>query len=150
MKTDIIVNALKEVGTKESPANSNMQKYGEWYGKNGVAWCAAFVSYIMFKSGVKFPVDVETPKGFIWVPSLYIRAKQNGWITLEPEAGDVVLFDWQGDKQADHVGFFICWLEKGKTFVTVEGNTSIDNDSNGGEVMVRVRNIASVQAFVRV
>jgi len=42
------------------------------------------------------------------------------------------------------------WLEKGKTFHSVEGNTAIENDSNGGEVMLRKRtnhNVLFVKVF---
>lgn len=41
----VIATALTEVGTKESPAGSNKQKYGAWIGANGVPWCAAFVCW---------------------------------------------------------------------------------------------------------
>src|SRR5262245_39381108 len=37
--------AQGEVGVKESPANSNNQKYGAWYGMNGVPWCAIFCTW---------------------------------------------------------------------------------------------------------
>ena len=33
---------LTQVGVKESPSGSNMQKYGAWYGANGLPWCAMF------------------------------------------------------------------------------------------------------------
>jgi cell wall-associated NlpC family hydrolase len=146
-----IIEACKqELGYKESPAKSNKTKYGEWYGSNGVAWCAIFVSWIYSKCNVKFPKRIETEKGFKWVPTMYIRAKQNNWITIDPEPGDIVLFDWEGDKEVDHVGIFDCWIEKGKTFKAYEGNTSLNNDSNGGEVMHRQRKISQVQAFVTV
>jgi hypothetical protein len=151
MKAEIIRLAIAEVGTKESPANSNMNKYGEWYGKNGVAWCAQFVSYIMFIAGVKWPVNIETPKGFLWVRTLLIRAQQQKWITAVPELGDIVLLDWNKDKDPDHVGFFICWLIEGINFITIEGNTSDKgNQSNGGEVMIKVRFVVDVEAFVKI
>jgi len=114
-----------------------------------VAWCAIFVSYIISKLSLKWGATLETEKGFVWVPSLYVRAKQQGWITLDPEPGDITLFDWDGNGQADHVGFFAGWIEKGKSFLCIEGNTSFTNQSNGGEVMVRLRNFNSVQAFVK-
>jgi hypothetical protein len=150
MKKEVVKIALAEVGYKETPANSNLNKYGEWYGKNGVAWCAAFVSWVYFHAGMKWPKNLETSKGFVWCPTLTIRARKNGWVTTKPEPGDVVLFDWNNDGGADHVGIFIKWVVEGKTFETVEGNTSLNNQSNGGAVMKRVRKIEHVQHFVKV
>lgn len=150
MKTEIIRLALAEVGTKESPPNSNLQKYGEWYGKNGVAWCGIFVSYIMALAKVKWPVNIETSKGFLWVPTILIRANQQKWVTEKPVLGDIVVFDWNDDKEPDHVGFFICWVVEGVSFLSIEGNTSKDNQSNGGEVMVRERFAKNVAAFIAI
>lgn len=150
MKEKAIRIALSEVGYKEDPPNSNLNKYGAWYGKNGTAWCAAFVSWVYFHAGIKWPKNLETEKGFIWCPTLTIRARKNGWVTLDPEPGDVVLFDWNADGGADHVGIFLKWIVKGKTFETIEGNTSPTNQSNGGAVMQRKRAIEQVQHFVKI
>lgn len=150
MRDKIISLCQSQVGYKEDPPNSNKTKYGEWYGWNGVAWCGIFVSWVYDQCGIKWPKKIETPKGFAWVPALYMRAKQNDWITLEPKRGDIVLFDWDGNKQADHVGIFLEWTEKGKTFKSYEGNTSPNNQSNGGIVMLRDRKVSQVQAFVTI
>ena len=45
-RQSIIDTAAAENGTKESPANSNKTKYGQWYGLDGEKWCAIFVSYV--------------------------------------------------------------------------------------------------------
>src|SRR5262245_32130016 len=37
--------AINEIGTKESPPESNLTPYGDWYGEDGVPWCAIFVSW---------------------------------------------------------------------------------------------------------
>jgi hypothetical protein len=63
--------------------------------------------------------------------------------------GDLVLFNWDGDWDADHIGLLekkIGW----NGFTTIEGNTAVGNDSNGGEVMRRTRRLSQVQVFVRV
>jgi hypothetical protein len=146
----IIETAAAENGYKESPPSSNNNKFGEWYGMNHVAWCAIFVSWVYDQCGVKWPKRVESEKGFAWCPALYYRAKQNDRITLSPKAGDIVLFDWNGDQKADHTGLFSEWIVEGKTFRSWEGNTSPSNNSNGGEVMLRERKVSQVQAFVNV
>ena len=38
--------AAGEIGYKESPANSNNNKYGVWYGMNYEPWCDIFVSWV--------------------------------------------------------------------------------------------------------
>jgi len=145
----IIEAARLELGTKEDPANSNLQKYGKWYGMDAVAWCAIFVSWLYNKAGVGLP-KVNTDKGFHYCPSLTVWAKKNNKITLDPKAADIVLFDWDGNNKADHTGVFVEWIEKGKTFRSIEGNTSPTNQSNGGEVMLRIRKVSQVQFFVSV
>ena len=47
----IIETALAEIGVKESPANSNRQKYGKEYGVNGTAWCCQFVWWVFKHAG---------------------------------------------------------------------------------------------------
>jgi len=40
-----LAEALRYIGAKEYPAGSNKTVFGQWYGVNGVPWCAIFVSY---------------------------------------------------------------------------------------------------------
>ena len=63
------------------------------------------------------------------------------------KAGDIVLFDWNSDGRFDHTGIFKEKISDTK-FKSIEGNTSLKNDSNGGEVMERVRDF-KVAIFAR-
>jgi len=138
MKTEkIIKTAEAETGTKESPANSNKTKYGKWFGWDGVAWCAMFVSWVYDKAGSPLG-NIGFPKGFAGCQSGYVYFKKKGWITKKPVEGDIVLFDWNGDGRYDHTGIFVKHLTA-NTFESIEGNTSMTNQSNGGEVMRRER-----------
>jgi hypothetical protein len=153
MRDKIIEIAQAEVGYKEKPAGSNINKYGEWFGKNGVAWCGAFVSWVYFQAGYKWPKNMDSPKGIIWVPIVLIRARQFPQFykrTFEPNPGDLIIFDWNADKKEDHIGIFLNWIIKDKTFATIEGNTARGNDSNGGQVQQRERKIEHVVSFVNV
>lgn len=154
MRELILKLAFAEVGYKESPANSNMTKYGEWYGDNGKKWCAVFLSWVYAQAGFKWPKQLDSPKGFIWVPVILIRARQFPTLyvrTFDPLPGDIVVFDWNKDQEPDHVAVFVKWITKGKTFESVEGNTSKGNNSNGGQVMWRKdRKVEDVQAFIQV
>lgn len=138
-----------KVGTKESPAGSNRVWASLWYGLIG-PWCAMAVTWAYVTAGSKSFV-----KGLRYAYVPYIvhdaRAGVNGLaVTHEPKRGDLVCYDWNGDGLADHVGLFDHWTHTADTFATVEGNTAVGNDSNGGEVMRRTRTRSEVQCFVHV
>ena len=42
---EVLEIARAELGVQEYPAGSNKQKYGVWYGMNGVQWCMEFVQW---------------------------------------------------------------------------------------------------------
>lgn len=129
--------ARAEVGYVESPPNSNKTKYGKWFGFDGVAWCGMFVSYCYHHAG--FPLgNIGFSKGFAGCQTAYAYFLKTKEITMTPKEGDIVLFDWNGDKRFDHTGIFICDNGNG-TFNSIEGNTSATNQSNGGQVQLRNR-----------
>lgn len=138
----IIEIAEKEIGTVESPKNSNITKYGQWFMLTGVAWCGIFVSWVYDKAEKPLP-KIGFTKGFAGCQTAVAYFKKNNKIITKPDAGDIVFFDWNGDGRYDHTGIFIKWLEDGR-FETIEGNTAIGNDSNGGQVMKRIRNNKNV------
>lgn len=147
MRSKIIETATKEIGTVESPKNSNKTKYGVWFGLNGLPWCAIFVSWVYHHSGCKLP-NIGFTKGFAGCQTGHTYFKKHGWLTDKPETGDIVLFDWNSDGRFDHTGIFNGWVDE-ISFNTIEGNTSLTNQSNGGQVMKRVRKNKGV-VFVRV
>lgn len=133
----IIDTAHKEIGTKESPDNSNMTKYGEWFGFNGVFWCAIFVSWVFDKAG--FPLgNIGFLKGMAGCPVAVKHFRETNEVTTSPQPGDICFFDWNGDGRHDHTGIFVGWVDKDH-FESIEGNTGLVNQSNGGEVMLRKR-----------
>ena len=141
----IIEIAKKEVGYVEKPGNKT--KYGQWFGLDGVAWCAIFVSWCYSMAGKQLP-KIGFLKGFAGCQSGYAYFKKMGLITTNPAIGDIVLFDWNKDGRYDHTGLFNGWVDD-KYFMTIEGNTSLKNDSNGGSVMERKRN-KSVAIFIHI
>jgi hypothetical protein len=135
----IIEIAKKEIGTKESPRNSNKTKYGKWFGLDGVAWCGIFVSWCYAMAGFQLP-NIGFSKGFAGCQTAVLYFRKNKMTTLEPVEGDIVFFDWNGDGRFEHTGLFIKWENKDRRkFFTIEGNTSFSNQSNGGELMERLR-----------
>lgn len=144
---EILRIAAKEVGQGEKPLNSNKTKYGKWFGWDGVAWCGIFVSWCYAQAGFPLP-KIGFSKGFAGCQTAVAYFKKNNQITTDPKEGDIVFFDWNSDGRYDHTGIFVKWIDK-NTFETIEGNTSLKNDSNGGNVMRRSRN-KKVAIFVNV
>jgi hypothetical protein len=137
-------------GVSEQPAGSNKVVFSNWYGIIG-PWCAMFVTYCMVSAGSK-----AFEKGNRWAYCPFIladaKAHRNGICIVEPKnmrAGDVVLFDWNLDGTPDHVGMTTSAMT-GKTFTTIEGNTSGNNPSDGGMVARNTHDLTNVAAFVRV
>lgn len=133
---DELLNVARdEIGTKESPADSNNQKYGAWYGMNGEPWCAMFVSWCFNQVGA---LDLIGGK-FAYCPYGVETAKKMGiWLDRaeKPQPGDVIYFANKGT--ACHVG--IVTKRNGTESVsTIEGNTSTSSNDNGGAVMERTR-----------
>lgn len=115
---------------------------------NGVPWCAIFVSWVYDEAGVPLG-HVDSDKGFHYCRSAYNHWRNTGELTNQPQMGDIVLFEWDGDALSDHTGIFLRWVDDAKTlFESWEGNTSVGNDSDGGQVMLRERPIEVVWAFV--
>ena len=143
----IIDIASSQNGIKESPSASNKTKYGVWYGLNGQKWCAIFVSWVYNEAGSPLGF-IETSKGYQSCQGGYNFWKSKGQLTAEPQAGDIALFDWDGNGHCDHTGIFESWKDAAKTvFFSWEGNTAVGNNSDGGMVMRRERKKSLVRAF---
>ena len=136
------------VGVKEDPPNSNRVMFSEWYGVIG-PWCMMFVTYCFVQAGSK-----AFKKGERWAycPFAVSDARAQKGTSVVPrgeeQSGDIVFFSWKRDGVANHVGILISKNKNG-TILTLEGNTSTGNDSDGGEVQVRTRDVADVLCFVR-
>lgn len=137
---EIIKIALDEVGTKEVPANSNKVKYNEWYYKRSVSgsaypWCCVFVSWVFNKAGA-----LNLIKKTASCADMMQWFKDRGqFIPKDQPAkpGDLVFYKFGNARATDHIGIVV--KQNGATLYTVEGNTSINNQSNGGCVLERQR-----------
>jgi len=76
-------------------------------------------------------------------------AKQQGrWhpYTETPKPAWIVFYDWSGGhKKRDHTGIVEKIINGG--IIAIEGNTSVGNDSNGGEVMERNRSVTYITGY---
>jgi cell wall-associated NlpC family hydrolase len=135
--TKVVEIAQQEIGYQETPKGSNKTKYGEWFGMDGVPWCAIFVSWVYAQAG--FPLgNIGFTKGFAGTRTGLKYFRDNRRTTFYPAPGDIVFFDWDLNEKVDHVGIFVKWLDN-DYFESIEGNTGTTSQSNGGEVMLKKR-----------
>lgn len=133
--------ARKEIGTKEFPSGSNKVKYAQWYGMNGQPWCVMFVDWCFNQAGARDLLPTVTAS----CTTMMNRAKEKGmWVTDDYQVGDIPIYNFSGSY---HTG--IIESVGAATVISVEGNTAIGNDSNGGEVMRRTRSKSSIMGAVR-
>jgi hypothetical protein len=138
LRTIALDLAVGELGYIEGAGNQT--KYGAWYGMDGQPWCAMFTTWAYVLAG-----DVDSHargKRYAYVPYLVAdaRARLYGLATTDdPQPGDLVAYDFDGDGEHDHVGLFERWTAGSSTFDAIEGNTSGSSNANGGEVMRRSR-----------
>lgn len=142
--------AASQIGIKESPANSNRVKYNTWYYGRVVygaayPWCAVFVAWCFAQAGqAKKIADVENRA---YCPSYVEWAKKTKKWTTKPQKNNLVLFDWDRDGVADHIGIVEAVLSNGQ-IQTIEGNTGNTSQSNGGSVMRRVRSRGDILGYI--
>ena len=112
----IVEVALTQLG------NEGGKPYWSWYGFNGrVEWCACFASWCAdqcgyLESGI-IPKFSLCSDGVDWFKGRGQWQDKN----YEPQAADLIFFDWGNDGSIDHVGI-VEKCENG-TVYTVEGNS---------------------------
>lgn len=130
----ILAIARRELGAVEDRAGR--QKYGAWYGMNGVAWCAIFTQWVFAQAGASalVPRTAYTPTYYQWF-------RDHAQATQLPAPGDLVFYDWPDSvNRIQHVG--IVEAVEPAAIVTIEGNTTsgtAGNQSAGGGVWRRRR-----------
>jgi len=136
LRTKALARAKTKLGVTESPFGSNRQEFGQWYGFNGVPWCAIFVTWCYDPIGSKAFVRGSR---FSYVGAIVAAAKAGGRglaIVRDPLPGDLVCW---GDY---HVGLFEAKTSTG--YSSIEGNWSNKvarvKHNWGGVVFVRVVN----------
>ena len=132
-----------EIGVKERPPNTNrgprVDQYEATCGIKGEPWCGCFQNWALDELGYKGPRPPRPASVESWAD----WAKANHLTVGHADPGDFVCFDWQHDGHPDHIGIVEDWP------TTIEGNTSLGNQSNGGEVMRRTRSVGDVACFIR-
>lgn len=143
----IIERAKAEIGVHEAPPNSNNVKYNTWYYGHPVAgpeypWCAVFISWLFKAEQGICPRTASCVNMLAW----FEKKRQ---IVNKPQAGDIVFFKYNTNtRRTNHVGLVVSVSDDGRTINTIEGNTSISSQDNGGKVMQRNR-YSNIVAYAR-
>lgn len=146
---NVINRAIAEINYREDPPNSNFTKYGELYGVVGVPWCVIFLWWCF--------QEANESKAFFGgkktasCGQLYSWHKQSGQTVPRSEVkrGDIVILNFHGTTNTEHCG--IVENVAGDKVVTIEGNTTISNQSedNGGIVARKTRHFAQIVGVIR-
>ena len=149
---DVLNKARGEIGYSRWTDPEKGTKYGRWYakkmnssyyGESGVPYCAMFVSWVFDQVGQTAP---GLPGAYCpWIVTAGRNAVQTV-ATKNATAGDIVLFDWEGDGVSDHVG--IVESNNGSYLTCIEGNTTGTNGKDGG-VNRRTRAYSTVICIIR-
>lgn len=132
--------ARRELGTKESPANSNRTKYGKWYGMDGQPWCMMFVQWCFHQAGMPLPYKSASCSCLL----VWYRLNRLGSVVKAPQPGDIVIYSFGHTGIVESVG--------SGTITAIEGNTSpgeAGSQDNGGMVCRRTRKTSTVTAYIR-
>lgn len=149
----VVTKAKSFLGVKESPANSNKVVFNtDYYGKEvsgpDYPWCCTFVwdVFRMCNASELFYDGKKTAR----CQTVYEWGKEKKLTVPKGSGkkGDLIIFDWNGNGVAQHIGFILS-KNPDSTYNTIEGNTAVGNDSNGGEVMQRKRAQKGILAVVR-
>lgn len=152
MIRELLDIGLDQIGTKEDPAGSNRVKYNTWFYGSAVSgsnypWCMVFAQWLYYMAHFKLPVQTAS------CSEMMRAAKKDGsWKESGYQKGDLVLYDWtesESKKDPSHCGVIYNVHENNKTIQAIEGNTSLRNQSNGGEVMLRTRRFGQIRGVVR-
>ena len=145
--SELLDIARRQIGTRESPPNSNNVRYNTWYYGREVSgaaypWCMVFVQWVFDQAKVKLPARTASCGALM-------RAAQSAgcWVTKGYQPGDVVIYDFPGGAATDHCG--IVEAVDGTYISAIEGNTSSSNDADGGAVERRARKFAQIVGAVR-
>ena len=144
--SDLLALAGAELGVKESPAGSNCVKYNTaYYGQEvrdtaeaQYPWCVVFQWWLFREAGAAelFYGGGRTAS----CGTLLSYAKARGLFVSGGYApGDLVFLRFSTKRTSpEHIGM-VKEVRADGSLVTIEGNTGLGNDANGGQVQQRVR-----------
>ncbi len=145
---DLETAARMQVGYKESTDNymvaedgshKGYTRYGQFSGDVYVDWDAALVNFCVYYAGLKgsnlFPDEKDTAK---WCEEFGKINEQNGEVLAcltgaegyEPEAGDILFFDRDGEERTNQMGIVSSYNKEKNEIKVIEGNSGNEVKEN--------------------
>lgn len=145
---DLETAARMQVGYKESTDNymvaedgshKGYTRYGQFSGDVYVDWDAALVNFCVYYTGLKgsnlFPDEKDTAK---WCEEFGKINEQNGEVLAcltgaegyEPEAGDILFFDRDGEERTNQMGIVSSYNKEKNEIKVIEGNSGNEVKEN--------------------
>ena len=126
-----------------NPGANNYTKYGAWYGLNGpgAPWCAMFVAWCCSKAGVSTSVVPKTASVSEFTSFAKSHNQFHSKGSYTPQPGDIIIY---GSGGGDHTG--LVYGTDGTNVITIEGNTSGGNESNG--VLCKKKSVPMSESWI--
>lgn len=145
--------ARADLGYTENPPGSNLTKYGEAYGMNGVPWCVEAPWFWFNEAGERMAffgggktASCSTLLRWYREQGLTVPAK-------EAQTGDIVMLNFSDGISPDHCGLVVG--REGNSVKTIEGNTTPGEEgtpqeqANGGCVALKTRFLYQIVGVCR-
>lgn len=147
----------RETSKNRSPVIDKFWKYTSYPdgGINREPWCSACISYVVQEAD-KRSEDIlfPNPPKFAACRDWPDWAQANGGILFKPhdglyfpQAGDIVLFRFNGSAYPNHIGLVTGFT--GANVTTIEGNTNVAGSREGDGVYEKVRDLNICFMFIR-
>lgn len=144
----VIEVARADLGYTENPPGSNMTKYGEAYGMNGVPWCVEALWFWFNEAGERMAFFGGGKTASCTILLRWYREQGLTVPAAQAQPGDIVLLNFSDGISPDHCGLVV--ERNGSTVRTVEGNTSsAGSQDNGGMVCEKTRYPYQIVAVCR-
>lgn len=133
---DILAIAETQLGYSESERNylvgedgvtlHGYTRYGAWYGEPYGDWNAMFVSFCISYAGIPESVMPRAQFCGRWADELSLTKPESfhDARVYQPQPGNIVFFDRDGDGYADHVGIVCTYNAAESSLTTIEGDRS--------------------------
>lgn len=142
-----IALALTQVGT--TSLNNKVKYNTEYYGKEVSSaknpWCCVMLWWIFQRTNKYLFYGGKKTSSCVTLLDYY-RKNDKERVGRIPQRGCIVFMDFNDNKLPDHVGICVDVNLKANTCTTVEGNTGITSQNNGGCVMQKIRAFKNIVA----
>lgn len=144
---EVLRVAASQIGVREK--RTNRTEYGQWWGADGVYWCAEFVSWTFAQAGHTLPINHSVApgaSGFAYCQYGRDEAFKRGELYSRARPGDIFFHFNRGDSGPGHTGIVVDVLPNGR-LVTIEGNASTGSRRDGGGVVLQTRSTKYASAL---